>query len=123
MYIYQHPERQVDIENHNTILVDRMMHSSSYLRPKKQPLLKESLNSGLRSRVDRQIDNGNQVYSFFTKKLVRRLQSAKSQYSAINKSAKEYHKYKSNMAFSRMDPYYDLETQAPRQMRPYSAKR
>ena len=40
---------------------------------------------------------------------------------------KEYSKYKSNMAFSRMDPYYDLESQSmamPRKpIRPYSAKR
>ena len=38
-----------------------MMHSSSYIRPKKNALLKESLNSGFRSRVERQIDDGNQV--------------------------------------------------------------
>ena len=59
---------------------------------------------------------------------MRRLQSAKSQYSNMGKSAKEYSKYKSNMAFSRMDPYYDHESQSiplpqKRPARPYSAKR
>ena len=38
-----------------------MMHSSSYLRPKKNVMMKDSLNSGYRSRVERQIDDGNQV--------------------------------------------------------------
>ena len=38
-----------------------MMHSSSYIRPKKNVLLKDSLNSGYRSRVERQIDDGTQV--------------------------------------------------------------
>ena len=56
------------------------------------------------------------------------MQSAKSQYSNMGKSAKEYSKYKSNMAFSRMDPYYDHESQSiplpqKRPARPYSAKR
>ena len=58
---------------------------------------------------------------------MRRLQSAKSQYQNLGRSMKEYSKYKSNMAFSRMDPYYDLESQSipvPRRpARPYSAKR
>ena len=55
------------------------------------------------------------------------MQSAKSQYQNLGRSMKEYSKYKSNMAFSRMDPYYDLESQSipvPRKpVRPYSAKR
>ena len=46
----------------------------------------------------------------------------------MGKSVKDYNKYKSNMAFSRMDPYYDHESlsvpmQQRRPVRPYSAKR
>ena len=54
-------ERQLDIENHNSILVERMMKSTSYVRPKHDALLKESLNSIYRNKVEREIDQGNQV--------------------------------------------------------------
>lgn len=58
---------------------------------------------------------------------MRRLQTIKSQYSCFGKSMKDYNKYKSNMAHSRMDPYYDLEGQtAPiafKSNRPNSAKK
>ena len=60
-------------------------------------------------------------------KMVKRLQSAKSQYSAVQKTIKEYEKYKSNIVYEKMDPYYDLEYQAAsnkeREKRPASAKR
>ncbi len=46
-------ERQNDIENHNTILVERMMHSSSYIRPRKSVQIKDSLNAPYRSRLER----------------------------------------------------------------------
>lgn len=63
MYSLPHPERQNQVENQNTLLVERMMHSSSLVRSQKGALMKDSLNSGYRSRKDREIDNGNQVPS------------------------------------------------------------
>lgn len=60
-------------------------------------------------------------------KMVKRLQSAKSQYSTLQKTIKEYEKHKSNIVYEKMDPYYDLEYQTAsnkeREKRPASAKR
>ena len=62
-----------------------------------------SLNSGYCRQVQKEIDEDNQ-------QLVRRLQNANSQYSQRNFSQanKKYDKMKTNIAFSRMDPFYDL---------------
>ena len=38
-----------------------MMKSTSYVRPRHDALLKESLNSIYRNKVEREIDEGNQV--------------------------------------------------------------
>ena len=57
---------------------------------------------------------------------MKRLQSAKSQYSCTIQYNREFDKLKSNMAHSRMDPFYDFDSQSmpiPKQNRPYSAKR
>lgn len=62
--------------------------------------------------------------------LVRRLQKASSQYSqrGMSKALKSYQKVKTNLAYSKMDPFYDLEdskmygTQEPKRFRPISAK-
>jgi hypothetical protein len=32
--MWHHEERQLDIESQNSILIDRMMKSTSYIRPK-----------------------------------------------------------------------------------------
>jgi hypothetical protein len=61
MYVPEHSERQAAIENDNNVLVEKMMSSSSYIRPAKDARRKDSLNSIYRSRVDREIDHGNQV--------------------------------------------------------------
>ena len=87
---------------------------------------KDSLNSVYNRKVDKQIDGSNH-------KLVRRLQSAKSQYSqrGMAKSLRHYDRVKTNIAFSRMDPFYDLDPaskgstqllERPKTTRPFSAK-
>ena len=53
MYLRRNIERQTDIESQNTILVERMMQSSSYSRPKRDTLLKDSLNAVYRGRLER----------------------------------------------------------------------
>lgn len=54
---------------------------------------------------------------------MRRLQSAKSQYRSVHSSMRNYHQYKSNLAHSRMDPFYDFENPPRKHSRPFSAKR
>ena len=102
-----------------------MMNTTSYLRPKESAYFKDSLNSTYCRKVEKQIDDNNQ-------QLVRRLQRASSQYSqrGMSKSIRNYTKIKTNMAHSRMDQFYDLESgwkstqiDTYQQGRPYSAKR
>lgn len=79
-----------------------MINATSYIN--RQPgYIKDSLNSGYCRQVQKEIDEDNQ-------QLVRRLQNANSQYSQRNFSQanKKYDKMKTNIAFSRMDPFYDL---------------
>lgn len=110
------------------MLVQKMLDMSSEINGD-GVFFKDSLHSTYNRKKEREIDGSNQ-------QLVRRLQNASSQYSqrGMAKSMKSYGKVKSNIAFSRMDPFYDLEmgkkasTQlldqhAGASRRPYSAKR
>lgn len=54
---------------------------------------------------------------------MRRLQSAKSHYRSLHGSQRNYQQYKSNLAHSRMDPFYDFEHPPKPHSRPFSAKR
>lgn len=60
-YLFLHSERQADIESHNTILVERMMRNTSYIKTRNDTFFKDTLNGEYKSRLSRQIDDGNQV--------------------------------------------------------------
>ena len=96
-------ERQRDIDTHNSMLVNRMLRTTSCINNENK-IVKDSLNSVYNRKVEKEIDDSNQ-------QLVKRLQSASSQYSqkGMSRSVKHYARVKSNIAFSKMDPYYDLE--------------
>ena len=85
------------------MLVGKMLNMTSDIK-NGDVFFKESLNSTYNRQVGRQIEDNNM-------QLVRRLQSARSQYSqrGMAKGIREYDRVKDNMAFSRMDPYYDLD--------------
>lgn len=61
MYHSYQLERDADISTQNTILVEKMMRSTSYVRSRQESYLKDTLNGEYRSRLSREIDNGNQV--------------------------------------------------------------
>ena len=111
------------------MLVCKMLNTTSCIK-NENVFFKDSLNSTYNRKVDREIDGSNH-------QLVRRLQSAKSQYSqrGMVKSVRHYDRIKTNIAYSKMDPFYDLEPavsrgstqfmethQQQKRLRPYSAK-
>lgn len=82
------------------------------------------MNSTFSRKVERQIDDSNQ-------QLVRRLQRASSAYSqrSMSKAVRNYTKFKTNLAASKMEHLYDLEGGCKSaqidnlKTRPYTAKR
>lgn len=80
-----------------------MLNSSSDIGRGDQVFFKDSLNATFIRKVDKEIVESNQNF-------VRRLQDATSQYSqkGMKKYVRAYEKAKTNMAFEKMDPYYDL---------------
>lgn len=59
-YSSYYAERNMDIESNNNILISRMVQSACHTMPS-VTFLKESLNAPLRSRLEKAIDNDNQV--------------------------------------------------------------
>lgn len=101
-----------------------MLNTTSEINKKDKVFLKDSLNSTFTKKLDKEIDENNQ-------QLVKRLQSACSQYSQrlIHRSMKKYEKVKTNIASEKMDPFYDLESAQilkhkndESRSRPYSAR-
>lgn len=85
-------------------MVQRMLNTTSDLCNRSQNIyFKDSLNATFTRKLDKEIDDNNQ-------QMVRRLQSAASQYSQklMKKSVKNYEKVKTNIASEKMDPFYDL---------------
>lgn len=80
-----------------------MLNATSDLTRKDNVYFKDSLNSTFVRKLDREIDENNQ-------QLVKRLQSACSQYSQkiMQRSVRRYDKMKTNIASEKMDPFYDL---------------
>lgn len=87
------------------MLVQKMLNTTSDINKKDKVFLKDSLNSTFTKKLDKEIDENNQ-------QLVKRLQSACSQYSQrlIQRSMRKYEKVKTNIASEKMDPFYDLES-------------
>lgn len=75
------------------MLVQRMLSTTSDLQKPEKVYFKDSLNSTFTKKVDKEIDENNQ-------QLVKRLQSACSQYSqkCMQRSMRKYEKVKTNIA-------------------------
>jgi hypothetical protein len=75
------------------MLVQRMLSTTSNLQKPEKVYFKDSLNSTFTKKVDKEIDENNQ-------QLVKRLQSACSQYSqkCMQRSMRKYEKVKTNIA-------------------------
>lgn len=85
------------------MLVQRMLNTTSEIGKSEKIYFKDSLNSTFTKKQDKEIDENNQ-------QLVKRLQSACSQYSqkCMQRSMRKYEKVKTNIASEKMDPFYDL---------------
>lgn len=75
------------------MLVQRMLSTTSDLQKPEKVYFKDSLNSTFTKKIDKEIDENNQ-------QLVKRLQSACSQYSqkCMQRSMRKYEKVKTNIA-------------------------